>query len=178
MQFHVTAFVPTGAIMAQGFSDVSIYDSSFQATSSGGDGGAVAVEGSKLRVDHSHFSHCVASESGGTLPPALAEARPGPSNCQESDTRSVHTAGAVSGGEYAHSAGVEASSITLSASSFEGCDLLVPTVLTPRVLTLCYFHALCTNPSTPANRSRASTDLEPFRTLMCADAWLGGTGAV
>ena len=124
----------TGAIMAQGFTDVSIYDSSFQATSSGGDGGAVAVEGSKLQVELSHFSHCVASESGGTISPTPATSRSGPSSCQDSDSRSARTAGAVSGGEYAHSVGVEASSITLSASSFEGCERPAPTVFGPTVL--------------------------------------------
>ena len=164
--------------MAQSFSDVSIYDSSFQATSSGGDGGAVAVEGSKLQVEHSHFSHCVASGSGGTISPIPAQTRSGPSSCQHFDTRSAHTAGAVSGGEHAHSAGVEASSITLSDSSFEGCDLPAPPVLAPTVPKPCYFCALFTHPSTPAPGSRASTDLEPCRTLMCADAWLGGTEAV
>ena len=116
--------------MAQGFTDVSIYGSSFHATSSGGDGGAVAVEGSKLQVELSHFSHCIASDSGGTISPTPATSRFGPSSCQDFDSISARTAGAVSGGEYAHSAGVEASGITLSASSFEGCDLPALTVLT------------------------------------------------
>ena len=46
-----------------------------------------------------------------------------PALVPDSGLLNVHTAGAVSGGGYAHDAGVEASSITLSASSFEGCDL-------------------------------------------------------
>ncbi|KAJ1491889.1 hypothetical protein T484DRAFT_1772987, partial [Baffinella frigidus] len=56
-----------GAIVAQGFSRLSISNSSFQAsaTRSKGDGGAVSVMGSTLTVDSSAFVQCTADASGG-----------------------------------------------------------------------------------------------------------------
>jgi len=62
-------------------------------------------------------------------PPPPAKLIAGPGSSHNSDTLSAHPPGAVSGSEFAHAAGVEASNITLSASSFEGCDLPAPAFL-------------------------------------------------